>query len=225
MIAAIARGFSTFTSSRSTVVLGLALLTVGAAQAAHAQGASPQPADVPKAADAVKPAEASKSAAGAAIPVGTTKPGPVVKAAAAQAAGGASGAAGANPAAAAPAPAIDWASMDKKARRSYMKTKVMPEMKKAFQAYDAKHYKNFSCATCHGDGAAKGDYKMPNAKLPKLPKDMAGFKALSEKKPEVMKFMGGVVKPKMATLLGMPEFTPERGSGFGCNACHLSEGQ
>lgn len=224
MITAIAR---TFTSCTSTFILGLALFSVGASTTAHAQGAAPPPADapkpagVPKAADAVRPAEASKSAAGAAIPVGTTKPGPAVKAAAAQAAGGASGAAGASAA----APAINWASMDKKARRAYMKTKVMPEMKKAFQAYDAKHYKNFSCATCHGEGASKGDFKMPNAKLPKLPKDMAGFKALAEKKPEVMKFMGGEVKPKMAALLGMPEFTPERGSGFGCNACHMSEGQ
>lgn len=208
-----------------TLTVGLILLGVTAPGAVRAQGvAAPQPADapkpagVPKAADAVRPAEANKAAAGAAIPVGTTKPGPTVKAAAAQAAGGASGAGAA-------APAINWASMDKKARRSYMKTKVMPEMKKAFQAFDAKHYKNFTCATCHGEGASKGDFKMPNAKLPRLPKDMAGFKALGEKKPEVMKFMGGEVKPKMAALLGMPEYTPERPTGFGCNACHMSEGQ
>jgi hypothetical protein len=196
-------------------VAGVVLLTtVARAQTAPA----PKPADAPnaagtpKAADATKPAEASKSAAGAAVPVGTTKPGDAAKAVAPPAGG--------------PTPAaIDWKSMDKKARKTYMKTKVMPEMKKAFQAYDAKRYKSFTCVTCHGDGAVKGDFKMPNAKLPRLPKDMAGFKALGEKKPEAMKFMGGEVKPKMAALLNMPEYKPEHPTGFGCNACHMSEGQ
>jgi hypothetical protein len=188
--------------------VGLVLVTASGARAQTPP--APKPADAPnavgtpKAVDATKPAEASKSAAGAAVPVGTTKPGDAAKPPAPAAAG------------------IDWKSMDKKARKAYMKTKVMPEMKKAFQTYDPKHYKNFTCVTCHGDGAVKGDFKMPNAKLPKLPKDAAGFKALSEKKPEAMKFMGGEVKPKMAALLNMPEFTPERGSGFGCYACHMA---
>jgi len=201
--------------------VGLAVgLMVATASGARAQTPpAPKPADAPhaagtpKAVDATKPAEASKSAAGAAVPVGTTKPGDAAKPVA-------------HAAAAAPVPSgIDWKSMDKKARKAYMKTKVMPEMKKAFQTYDPKRYKSFTCVTCHGEGAVKGDFKMPNAKLPRLPKEMAGFKALGEKKPEAMKFMGGEVKPKMAALLNMPEYKPENPTGFGCNACHMSEGQ
>ena len=55
-------------------------------------------------------------------------------------------------------------------------------MKKVFQAYDAKAYAKFTCATCHGDGATDGKFKMPNAKLPKLPAptDRASFMALAQ---------------------------------------------
>ena len=185
---------------------GLALVTTSLA---FAQGApAPKPAEAPKAADATKPAEANKAAAGAAIPVGTTKP-----------------EAAAKPAAAAPA-TVDWKSMDKKARKAHMKKVVTPAMKTAFIAFDGKRYKTFGCVTCHGaEGIEKNTYKMPNAKLPRLPKDMAGFEALAKKKPEVMKFMGQEVKPKMAAMLGMPEYKPETGAGFGCNGCHMSEGQ
>lgn len=193
--------------------VGFVVVLLAASVARAQTPPAPKPADAPnsagtpKASDATKPAEASKSAAGAAVPVGTTKPGDAAKPAAPVSSG------------------IDWKSMDKKARKAYMKTKVTPEMKKSFQAYDAKRYKNFNCTTCHGEGAVKGDFKMPNAKLPRLPKDMAGFKALGEKKPEAMKFMGGEVKPKMAALLNLPEYKPEHPTGFGCNACHMSEGQ
>jgi hypothetical protein len=64
---------------------------------------------------------------------------------------------------------------------------------------------------------------MPNAKLPKLPTDREGFMALQQKKPDAVKFMGTVVKPKMAELLGMPEWTPQNQTGFGCYQCHTKE--
>jgi hypothetical protein len=126
--------------------------------------------------------------------------------------------------AAPPAPAkIDWKSMDKKARKDYMKKTVLPQMKTLFTAVDAKKYKKMNCVTCHGEGANK-DFKMPNPELPKLPTNEAGFKALQEKKPEMMKFMGTKVKPQMAALLGMPEWTPQNQEGFGCYGCHTKEG-
>jgi hypothetical protein len=132
--------------------------------------------------------------------------------------------AAAAPAAAAPGAAkIDWEKMDKKARKEYMKKTVLPEMKKAFVEFDAKHYKKMNCVTCHGEGANK-DFKMPNPQLPKLPTDEAGFKALSEKKPDAVKFMGTKVKPMMASLLGLPEWTPQNMNGFGCYGCHDKQG-
>jgi hypothetical protein len=118
---------------------------------------------------------------------------------------------------------IDWEHMTEAAKKKYMKTTVLPEMKKAFQAYDPKGFKKFNCGTCHGDGATDGKFKMPNAKLPKLPTSQPGFMALQQKKPDAVKFMGTVVKPKMAELLGLPEWTPQAPKGFGCYQCHTKD--
>jgi hypothetical protein len=119
---------------------------------------------------------------------------------------------------------VDWANMSFDQRKKLMKTSVLPQLKKAFQAFDSKKYEKFTCATCHGDGATDGKFKMPNAKLPKLPPptDRAAFAALQQKKPEVVKFMGTVVTPKVAQLLGLPEWSPQNPKGFGCYACHTS---
>ena len=126
---------------------------------------------------------------------------------------------------AAPAKKIDWEHMKFEEKKKYMKSTVLPEMKKNFQAFDAKTYKKFNCATCHGEGATDGKFKMPNAKLPKLPQptDRAGFMALQAKKPDAVKFMGTVVKPKMAELLGLAEWSPQNMNGFGCYQCHTKE--
>ena len=123
---------------------------------------------------------------------------------------------------AAPAKKIDWEHMSEADKKKYMKSTVLPAMKKEFQTFDAKTYKKFNCATCHGEGATDGKFKMPNAKLPKLPQptDRAGFMALQQKKPDAVKFMGTVVKPKMAELLGLAEWTPATPTGFGCYQCH-----
>jgi hypothetical protein len=119
---------------------------------------------------------------------------------------------------------VDWENMTLEQRKKLMKTKVLPELKEAFQAFDAKKYKKFTCVTCHGDGATDGKFKMPNAKLPKLPAptDRAAFTALQQKKPEVVKFMGTVVTKKVAEIIGLPEWSPQTPKGFGCYACHTS---
>jgi hypothetical protein len=49
--------------------------------------------------------------------------------------------------------------------------------------------------------------------------------ALQQKKPEAVKFMGTVVKPKVAELLGLPEWSPQNTTGFGCYQCHTKEGE
>jgi cytochrome c553 len=119
---------------------------------------------------------------------------------------------------------VDWEKMSFSQRKRLMKTAVLPELKQAFQSFDPKKYKTFTCVTCHGDGATDGKFKMPNAKLPKLPAptDRAGFTALQEKKPDLVKFMGTVVAKKVAELVGLPEWSPQNPKGFGCYACHTS---
>ncbi len=97
-------------------------------------------------------------------------------------------------------------------------------MKKLFVGFDKK-YKSMTCMTCHGEKAAENKYKMPNPQLPKLPAptDRQGFMALQQKKPEFVKFMGTEVKPAMANLLNLDEWTPANPKGFGCYACHTQQ--
>jgi cytochrome c553 len=124
------------------------------------------------------------------------------------------------PAAAGPAKEIAWADMNKDQRLEYMKSVVAPRMKQVFVNFSPDRFGKMNCTTCHGDSATEGTFKMPNPKLPKLPSSPDGFKALAAERPAVMEFMKNEVKPKMAVLLGMPEYTPETKSGFGCMECH-----
>jgi hypothetical protein len=120
---------------------------------------------------------------------------------------------------------IDWEKMSFAQRKKYMKTTVLPEMKKVFVAFDAKKYAKMNCNTCHGEKGADVKFKMPNPELPKLPQptDRAGFMAMQQKKPEMVKFMGTQVKPKVAELLGLPEWTMTNPKGFGCYECHTKQ--
>jgi len=117
---------------------------------------------------------------------------------------------------------VHWDKMSVSEKRKHMKKVVLPGMKKVFQEFDAKTFAKFNCNTCHGDKAEKNKFKMPNPDLPKLPQptDRAAFMALSEKKPEVTKFMGTKVKPEMARMLGLEEFNLATKVGFGCYGCH-----
>jgi hypothetical protein len=120
---------------------------------------------------------------------------------------------------------IDWEKMNESQRKAYMKKTVLPTMKKLFVGFDSKKYKDMSCATCHGEKAAETKFKMPNPELPKLPAptDRQGFMALQQKKPEAAKFMGTEVKPAMAALLNVDEWSPTNPKGFGCYGCHTQE--
>jgi hypothetical protein len=112
--------------------------------------------------------------------------------------------------------------MDHRERTELMKTVVVPKMKPLFEGFDAEHFADFSCVTCHGPGAKRGEFDMPNADLPKLPAKGA-FDALMEEKPEVMEFMSKHVLPDMASALGEAPFDPSTGEGFSCYDCHTSE--
>lgn len=112
-------------------------------------------------------------------------------------------------------PDVPFEKLDHDQQIEFMKTKVVPAMTPIFQNHDKTKYAEFGCKTCHGPGAEKGEFDMPNAGLPVL-----DFKDMSKFKKEDIEWMGGEVKPAMAKLLGLPEYTPENPTGFGCPQCH-----
>ncbi len=119
-------------------------------------------------------------------------------------------------------PPRPWKDMTGEERGKYMKEVVTPQMKVAFQKFDADEFEKFGCDTCHGSKAKARKFKMPAPELYALPATPEGFGKLMEKKPKMMKFMAEVVKPQMAAMLGLPEFDPKKpeAGGFGCTGCH-----
>ena len=115
---------------------------------------------------------------------------------------------------------IDWKSMDHDSRKAYMRQVVMPAMRTAFAAFDSVKFGNMKCGVCHGDGARDDSFKMPNPKIFKLPNSREGW---AKADPKFMKFMKETVKPKMAAMLGMPEFNMQTKAGFGCGNCHTDQ--
>ena len=120
--------------------------------------------------------------------------------------------------AAATLPDVPFDQLDHDQRAEFMKQKVMPAMQPIFQNHDATKFAEFSCKTCHGAQAAQGHFDMPNPELPKL-----NFKDMSKWKPADLEWMGKEVKPAMAKLLSLPEYSQDKPSGFGCPACHTTE--
>lgn len=112
-------------------------------------------------------------------------------------------------------PDVPFDQLSPEQKGEFMKQKVMPAMTPIFQNHDAEEFKEFGCKTCHGPGAEKGEFEMPNPELPVL-----DFNNMSEHKPEDLKWMGDEVKPAMAKLLGEAEMTKENPEGFGCLGCH-----
>lgn len=113
----------------------------------------------------------------------------------------------------------DFDKLTHEEQMDFMKKQVVPTMKPLFQKFDAKHYANFGCKTCHGKDPQKAKFKMPTPDLPKL--DFEALKA-GKQKPEIAKWMGEVVEPEMAKLLQRPVYNPQAPDPgqFGCLGCH-----
>ena len=113
---------------------------------------------------------------------------------------------------------LAWADMDHEQKEDYMEATVMPHMKDKFTAFDAR-YAEMNCKTCHGPGADDGTFKMPNPDL--MPLDFSRDPSTySEEEHKVGEFMGTVVVPEMAKLLGTTPYDQATQTGFGCTGCH-----
>ena len=115
-------------------------------------------------------------------------------------------------------PDVPFEDLDHDQQIQFMKERVVPTMAPLFQQHDAEEFKDFGCKTCHGPGAEKGEFEMPNNELPKLT-----FADMSKFKKEDIEWMSKVIKPEMAKLLKEPEYSPENPEGFGCGHCHPVE--
>jgi hypothetical protein len=163
------------------------------------------------------PAPAGSAAGSADTGSGSADTGSAAGSGSAMAGSGSDGsAAGSDSATAEHEPESEFDKLSHDDQVKFMKQKVMPAMKLAFQKFDPKEYAKFTCKTCHGKDPQKSKYEMPNAELPKL--DFDKIKAGKEE-PKMVEFMSKVVKPEMAKLLGAPEMT-ETQKGFGCLSCH-----
>ena len=124
-------------------------------------------------------------------------------------------------------PQVAWKDMDKKQRGRYMVKVVMPTMEPLFKEFDGKRFADFTCASCHGKGAADQSFKMPNPDILALPgpDKPDDFKPIYEKNPKMVEFMGGKVMPEMAKLLGREPFDYKnpKPDQFGCLQCHTKK--
>ena len=116
-------------------------------------------------------------------------------------------------------PDVPFRDLDLDQRAELMKQQVVPTMTPLFREHDAVKYADVGCATCHGEGAADGDFDMPNEKLPVL-----DFADMSKFEPADIEWMKSKIMPTMANLLREPMHSQENPSGFGCLNCHTAAG-
>jgi len=115
-------------------------------------------------------------------------------------------------------PDVPFDELDHDQRFDFMKQVVVPTLGPMFKRHDKQKFAQFGCKTCHGKGADRGEYHMPNDDLPKL-----NLADLSKYKQADIEFMQNDVLPTMARLVKRSVWTPEDTDGFGCLECHPKE--
>lgn len=195
------------------IVISLVVLACSKEKAKDAPASPPPP---PVVADAAAVGSAGSADMGSA---GSADMGSAGSADMGSAAGSGSAAAGSGSAEGSGSGTFVFDKLTREEKVKFMKQKVMPAMKAAFQKFDPEEFASFTCKTCHGKDPVKAKHKMPSPELPKL--DFAAIKAGKED-PKWIEFMSKVVQPQMAKLLNEPEMTKTQ-EGFGCLDCHTEK--
>lgn len=118
---------------------------------------------------------------------------------------------------------MGWPAWSHEKKLEYMQRTVMPAEREIFARFEPLRFADMTCATCHGQGARDGSYKMPNPDLPHIVGGKGGFEELATVQPETVRFMQKVVGPETAHLLGYSPFDMEQHVGFSCYQCHVRE--
>lgn len=118
-----------------------------------------------------------------------------------------------------------WATMSHDDRAAWMAQEVAPRMEALFVSFDGTRYADFSCRTCHGEGASNGDFEMPSRSLPALhPTGSPEQREMLSQYRDTCTFMFQEVLPTMQTLLGAPAYDEATHEGFSCYSCHPHAG-
>ncbi len=124
-----------------------------------------------------------------------------------------------------PSPPQPWASMSPQDKAAWMQAEVLPRMSVMFREFDEERYARVTCATCHGPGAASGDFAMPSNALPALPPTGSPEqRAMVAQYGPMLRFMFNHVMPTTQTLVGGEDFDEATGGGFSCFSCHPHQG-
>ena len=124
-----------------------------------------------------------------------------------------------------PSPPSEWEAMSHEEQAGWMSAEVLPRMRTMFQGYDEERYASVSCATCHGPGAASGEFDMPTNSLPALPPTGSPEQQqMVQQYGPMLRFMYSHVLPTMQTLVGGEDYDEETQEGFSCFACHPHQG-
>lgn len=124
-----------------------------------------------------------------------------------------------------PSPPVAWEEMSHEDQAAWMNAEVLPRMRRMFQGYDADRFSSVTCGTCHGPGAAAGEFDMPSNSLPALPPTGSPEQEqMVRQYGPMLRFMYSHVTPTMQTLVGGEDYDEETREGFSCFACHPHQG-
>ncbi len=116
---------------------------------------------------------------------------------------------------------VAWPDKSPEQRGAYMGLVVLPAVTELWQQ-SPNAEQEVTCATCHGPGAAEGDFAMPNAAL--TPLDPANDFEAHQDSAAFLEFMMTQLTPEMTELLDAEPFDFETNEGFSCFACHTPAG-
>lgn len=116
-----------------------------------------------------------------------------------------------------------WTELEHEERLSHMGDVVMPKLQAIFEGHDAERFSDFSCATCHGNGATDGSFAMPNPNLPTLDASNM-YKKHRKESPAMTKLMWKQVEPALADSIAQT-YGLSDDAQVKCSSCHIVENE